>query len=170
MRNSEAIADNWAAKHGLGDYLVTGLAKITNSRSITPSTSNAIIDSAAIAILTVVTAGLAPLIMLLLFNPTKHIYDSPRERYTRIRNAVVLKLKDKSRPREEQKAILDRLTTIDNEIAETNAFDRGVWDVIYETLIPTGRQQKKLRRLHQAIETMGANDLYVTSAKLDRLK
>lgn len=171
-RNFEAMADNFAVRHGYPVDLVLSLDKMHTPVTgvLSPAQrASKVIYALMEFIAELVGTGLFWLSFLwLVCNPTKRIYDEPKARFTRIRNEMLSSLRDRSvSPARRAKVVKD--IEVVNRVISQYTTNRTLLEVTYEFLTPTGRKGKNLRRLHQVYEELANNSLYSSTAKLESL-
>lgn len=147
-RLAEALADQFAARWGMGANLVTAMGKLYKARGIlgpagyTPKWLGIGCNILNIALLpfTSVTRGVAAVVVDTVYNVAKSMmisgtlasinfiigegkYDDPRNRYLAIRRESVSALKDRDLPDDVRRQILADIAMIDGEINNIHGYD-----------------------------------------------
>lgn len=177
--SSEFMADQFAARHGAGRHLMTGLNKFQ-----TLFGGDRAYDSAPLyyfkQLLSIVIQFMPPFNIILIplniigillggdSNDAGGIYDSPEARFRRIKHDTLARLKNRLISNDEKKRILADLDAM--EKAMEGIKDRREWrEYIATTLIPVYRKYRKTKLLQQQLEILANNPLFVRSAELATL-
>lgn len=170
-RNFEAMADNYAVRHGYPVSLVTGLDKMYTpapASSVGIRTRNCLFGLLEF-IAELVGTGLFWLSFLwLIVNPTYKIYDEPKMRFIRIRNEMLSSLRNRKVSSARRQKLVHDIELVDKVIAKYSV-NRSLLEVTYEFLTCEGRRGKNLRRLHQVYEALNANTLYASTVKIESM-
>lgn len=166
---AEQMADMFAARHGLGKEIVTGLNKLTTGRPLPPIVKLGLNVITGILSLPAIIITL-PIIALTccfgqFFGGT---YDRPKDRFIRVRNQVINSLKDQSLSRQVKRDILDNLETIDSIINNT-ANSYQIVEKIGFIIRGSQRDRFRNKKLQQQLESLLDNTLYSAAAKLETM-
>ena len=178
----EFLADQYAARHGAGRHLATGLEKLYKgnwniSFRSTPSYLameglKAFLVIAPIALAIMGTAGMGFAVMigagLMAMDADNPTYDRPGERLKRIRDQVVTNLKDKKLSKNEVANLEADLVAIDIVLNDAN--DRRQWiGAVYDVVSSSGRKARSQELLQKELEDIAVNELFVKAAQLQNL-
>lgn len=188
MRSSEVVADQFAARHGAGRDMVTGLAKIY--RYAVPETQTTLFAHAIgelikifrLAIMPVVLALFHPalgVVMLIavatgwlgyltLANPEFKIYDDPRERLDRIRKDLIQSLKSvryDRHTREELVRDIEDIADLSKAFHDHRTFANFLWIYVGSAR----RRSFKQMRFEQELEKIVNNEIFVKASQLQSL-
>lgn len=174
-RGSEVLADQFAARHGLGMDLVTGLDKINRlygSMAYSNTSTWVMVEVVKVlAFLTMPLAGpLGAMFMagVLLTNPTRNEYDPPYQRGKRIRDQVVSALKEPKITKDRRRDLLEQIDSIDDVLVEIN--DRSTfYEFLWSKVLPWGTKTNDKENLQRTLETLMNNDMFVSSQRLRNL-
>ena len=175
----EYLADQYAARHGAGRYLATGLEKIYKSignisfRS-TPTylameALKVFLIISPIIVLTITgSMFISPLslsIVLMMLDSDNPTYDRPGERIKRIRDQIVENLKDKKLDKDDIERLNADIAAIDiilKEVDDRRQFISVLWDIVSST----SRKARNQESLQKELEDLIVNDLFVMASKL----
>ena len=171
----EYLADQYAARHGAGRYLATGLEKIYKSiGNISFRSTPTYLAMEALKVLLIISPimllitaesmlGLGMVLMMLdSDNPT---YDRPGERIKRIRDQIVENLKDKKLDKDDIERLNADIAAIDvilKEVDDRRQFISVLWDIVSST----SRKARNQESLQKELEDLIVNDLFVMASKL----
>ena len=181
----EALADNYAARLGLGKELVTGLEKIYREFGAAEFSSGARIATTMFDIYSVVSIigsvivmGSNPIMgalylglnMLGLYarldgRDHNNVYDKLTIRFKRVKEQIIQYLKDKSLPAADVKRSLESVAHIEKTIAQISEY-KGFLPAIFNMVDPASRAVNSARDIQQNLEAMVANDMYLKAAAL----
>lgn len=179
--NCEALADNFAARFGLGRALVTGLDKLSvkdpdyrRNRSSTIMTAMA--GTAYMILVTVGVALFSPalsalygaVILAALFlssgeSARDYTYDRLRVRYLRIREQMVHSLKDRKVPNLDK--ILADIKVVDDILAGMREYN-GFIDAVFNVIFTKDKEAVKTAAIQRQLEEIANNDLFIKAAQL----
>ena len=175
--NFENLADSFCARMGVSQDLVTGLHKM-HKRFGTVGNTNSLYYSTMLfaellfAIMTISFFGIMGVmivvfILTVLFNSDlkQMTYDFPIERYNRIKNNILISLKNQSLPNEFTKDLIAQYTFIDEIIQKSQNF-KSIYEHISDYILPTNRANAYYIELQSTIENMLSNRLFLKSAQL----
>lgn len=180
---SEFMADQFATRHGGGEYLVTGLAKMfrlygTSSTKSKPLFWLSFIIEAGIAFtaasgliaagLPGILVGVLVLALALWLDPTYNIYDNDMERFRKIKQEMIIRLKDRDLPADIRASTLDSIKTIDETLNGMNN-NRTFMQMVTIVMRPGVRKAVKQEEIQQVLSSTMNNDLFKASAKLDSI-
>lgn len=174
LKGAEYLADQFAARHGAARANVTGLTKTAmygSSLSLRSNGTFVIVEAIkAVVWLTASTATLGgaawvTIIYGIIANPVADRYDTPKDRFTRIKHQVIEALKDPENSPERRKALLEDIEVIER-IEETVTNRRTLFEYIFTNIVPSHKKQWKQQVLQQELEAIAANPLFIASAKL----
>lgn len=170
LRSCEQLADQFVTRHGCGGRdLASALDKMYRkfwSRSAMSTTEYTIWECTKLIMF---LAGLflipLPLIVfLLVFNPTRKIYDDPAARLTFIRQQMTDALKDKSLDDKRRAQILEDIAAV--AVLEANLDDkRTLLELFWTTLMPSGRAALSQEATQKQVEALLNNELFVAASK-----
>ena len=181
----EALADNYAARLGLGKELVTGLEKLYREFGAAEFSSFARIAATMLDIYSVVSMigaviamGSNPIMgalylglnMLGLYarldgRDHNNVYDKLTIRFKRVKEQIIQYLKDKSLPAADVKRSLESVAHIEKTIAQISEY-KGFLPAIFNMVDPASRAVNSARDIQQNLEAMVANDMYLKAAAL----
>lgn len=181
----EALADNYAARLGLGKELVTGLEKLYREFGAAEFSSVARIAATMLDIYSVVSIigsviamGSNPIMgalylglnMLGLYarldgRDHNNVYDKLTIRFKRVKEQIIQYLKDKSLPAADVKRSLESVAHIEKTIAQISEY-KGFLPAIFNMVDPASRAVNSARDIQQNLEAMVANDMYLKAAAL----
>lgn len=180
----EALADNFAARMGLGRELVTGLEKIHKlygSPEYSGSTRFLINLIELLLITYFMCLGfvggpvVAIILGLLIFftitwtssdgSMSSNIYDKLQIRYKRIREQLVSRLKVKSLDPAIVKKTLADLEVVDKAVAEASNFTTFL-GVVGNIIYPSNWVLTSRKNTQRLMEELASNDLFVKAAQL----
>ena len=172
-RGFESLSDNFAAQHGCGLALVYALDSMPGMSLRKMGTAGDLIANTALLALELGTIILNPAfaavigaMVIACYDPAGIIYDDPKDRYRRISDALVDKLRQN---RAGDNTILARDITEIQKVMSQYTNSRGQLQTLYEYFTPGGRNNLSVRELNQTLEELNANLLYVSAAKLKAL-
>lgn len=174
--NFEYLADNFATRFGLGKDLVSGLNRIHEKYDLSLVTSRTafytlhLFDLIFTAAALTVTGPLGFIILGLMFMSSGKgnanlTYDIPKDRYNRIRNAIVDNLKDPQLPKEYSAELLKQFDYID-EVMQNSITRESILEMLANVVKPDSREAVYYVGLQQQAENALNNILFVKSAKL----
>lgn len=180
---SEFMADQFATRHGGGEYLVSGLAKMyrlygTNSMKSKTMFWLSFIKDAAVTILIAISFTSVNILGMAIFvaamalavwlDPTYSIYDNDMERFRKIKQDLIIRLKDRDIPSDVRSMTLDTIKTIDETLSVMNN-NRTFSQMVTLILRPGVRKAVKQEEIQQVLSSTMNNDLFKASAKLDSI-
>jgi len=164
----EYLSDQFAARHGAGRSLVSALDKL-NRHYGDASTSSygeflfvSIMDLAGSTTLSNFTSGLFLLITLSISGRPNSEYDNPKDRMIRIRQDMVVQLKNKDLPKGLSIRLKEDLKSIDRKI-ELITNKTALVDKLLMLVSPSKKQQSEQIAFQKELEGLVNNDLYVKS-------
>lgn len=184
LRNCEFLADQFAVRQGAGRYLATAVDRLQRLYHKESYRSNAgyamveagkaammiltafLITTTAVATMTLSLAGL--LMMLSLSNPEARLYDQPSERLGRMKNDLVQILKDLTVPQEVRNRLLMDIEVIDG-LRDQMRDRRSLFNYLWIVVSSKRREQFNQLKLHQELEGLINNNLFVHATKLQSL-
>ncbi len=163
----EALSDQYAARHGAGGHLATALATIyRGSFNISFRCLPIYLAMEAVKLLTLINPAL--FLLLTLLDSPSELYDTPGDRFKRIRNQVAENLRDKDLSKEDVVRLNEDLKVLDQLIASVND-RRQLLGVIWDVVSPNSRKGRNQRILQQDLEALASNDLFVAATNLKQL-
>ena len=175
---SEHIADEYAARHGAGRYLITALEKLHKSgfdKSFRSTPIFLLFEIFKILLLvgSIVIANSSlfqvAIFVLIMDGQSRNIeHGTPEQRFKRVRNQVVENLKDRNLSAEDHKRLTDDLVVIDKSL-ETCNDRRQFINVILDFVIPSRKDAYKQEQLQADLEDIAANELFRKAADLNQL-
>lgn len=181
----EALADNYAARLGLGKELVTGLEKLYREFGAAEFSFRARIAATMLDIYSVVSMigaviamGSNPIMGALYLGLNmwglyarldgrdhNNVYDKLTIRFKRVKEQIIQYLKDKSLPAADVKRSLESVAHIEKTIAQISEY-KGFLPAIFNMVDPASRAVNSARDIQQNLEAMVANDMYLKAAAL----
>lgn len=183
QRGWEFASDQFAARMGGGRYVVSGLHSIQlkyreyNQQSYFAHVATNVMKSFALVAGSVLTLGLIPLLMFLMGDPfsleVRHdgvdmqprTYDSPKERFTRVKHELIAALRDVKISKERTEELVKDIQFIEsvvNSITERPSFTVSLWALFSVS----GRNARNNVKVQQALEVLANNEMYVAAAQL----
>ncbi|QKE54613.1 putative virion structural protein [Salmonella phage vB_SalM_SA002] len=162
---SEQMADMFAARHGGGAAIVTGLNRM-NKLFTPPTWYRAIERAQGILAFVMLSPITVPLFLVGVFvnDFVSGTYDLDKDRFIRIRNEAIASLKDQSLSSDEKKTIMSEIDTI-NEIIKSTDNDWSFAGKVAMLVRSSQRTQSRQKNLLQDLEALTNNPLYVAAAK-----
>lgn len=186
MRSSEVVADQFAARHGAGRHIVTGLYKMHASAHDTrlkPVWMHFVSEVVKIGVyvgITVTgaaaslpTAGVYLLISAAIYlglaNPELKIYDDPKERFERVKHDLIQSLKTQRYSPKERQILVDDIAEIE-AVIKTMHNRRTFMNTIWILVTPNRRRQYSQMKIEQELEKLVDNDIFVRAAQLQSIQ
>lgn len=182
--SAEQLADQFAARHGAGRAVVTGLDRLNRRFGVKSlqNTSTWVMSESVRSLFQIFTlvsgtiaspvlGGIALAVFGLTFvfmNPYEDSYDRPVDRFVRIRNDLVAALKDTGLSPLARKTIEADIATIDGVTQvykDRDSFYQTVWRWFH----PKGAQQVQQKQLLKQVEELLSNDLFLKASQLQTL-
>lgn len=176
---SEFLADQFAARHGCGRHLMTGLNKFVMlfGGEIAHQSQGLFIFNQLISIALMFVPPICffaiPINIIGILvggfgDDGDNTYDTPEVRFRRIKHDAVNRLKNRYITKEERRRILADIEAM--EKAMEGIKDKREWrEYIATTIIPVYRRHRKTKMLQQQLEQLANNPLFVRSAELATL-
>jgi len=168
----ESLSDQFSMRHGSGVdgvKMMDILYKNSGASAYSSTLGHVIFTLFKVLMFIIFTFFTFGLPLLILFiNPAEKIYDEPEARMKRMRNDFVMGLKSPNISDEEKKKIAQDVKDIDDIIRDLND-KRGLIELFYTSCTPEGRRQFSQMRFQQDVERLMANDLLVSSTRLQSL-
>jgi Zn-dependent protease with chaperone function len=168
----EALADQFAARHGFAVPLATGLDRLQRRYGHAQYRTNVthiMMEALKLGLFMGSVVGFLGLPLIILFTGlTPSLYDKPKERVDRIRNDLVVALKNKDLDEEYRTALLNDIEVIDklqSKVGENETLFELYWKHVH----PSGRSKVKHTELQQELEALASNELYVAAATLSNI-
>jgi len=183
----ESLSDDFAARFGYGEQLVTGLEKFYKTGFPSPERSKFmwvflhivevsflcieltwIFEALALGSFpTVVIAGLFIAMRFYMDSDSgeDRVYDKLKDRYTRVRQQMIEMLKDTSMGREESRDLVSSIERVDDIIKQTGEY-KSIYNLLAKLLIPDSRKVANYVDEQRAIESLAFNDMFLQAAKL----
>lgn len=176
--NSEWVADDFATRHGAGDHITTGLSKMIDKNSTARVAFNVITILGHYVWPTVMLGPLGVALSALFFvsnifvevheQKTKR-YDLDAERFKRIKNTIVLKLRTGDSFSKQQ--LLECLGSIDtierciNTVKSEKPLISKLHSAIATLVNKDMSLSKKQEEFQKGLEALANNDLYIKAFK-----
>ena len=174
VNSAEYLADQFAARHGAGKSIVTGLDKLFKQYGM-DRRGRAINDNITWVIwllLTITTGGIFVLVILLSMfvqDRSSMIYDTEHARFNRVRMQLIEKLKEEDLTREIRATISEEIKVIDKCLVDySDDLDRIEKLAYY--FRSNYRDQVTFERLQKDLESLASNDMFVMANRLRVLK
>ncbi len=180
---SEALADAFCVRFGLGREIVSGLAKIHKAYG-SPEYSNfmrvySLIHQTMVfyvgpvaMILFGLTSTAALIVVFGLFaffvsgeNIRNFTYDDLRVRYLRVKEQIIESLKNNKLSKTDKQTQLAAISFIEKQIQEVKSVP-DIFRVSANFLLPSNRRAKKAIELQRELEQLSANDIFAKAAEL----
>ena len=181
INSFEAMADQFAGRHGCGRDLVTGLDKMSKGSIHRRGwTSYMFFEFSKIAMglagVAAIATGVTPIAMgvafvlttLILADSHNEWYDKTGYRFRRIRNDLIEMLKDPGVSKEESARIRYDIDEID-EINKKYKDHTQLIGLVYDYLIPSGISKRKDIEFQQVLESMSANQMFYYANRLKNI-
>lgn len=175
---AEYLADQFATRLGAGQYVVTGIDKLSRQYKILGRAINSvwyggwtlyfIISSGVASIIPISIFYLLSLIINVLSNTKANKYDDDYNRYTRIRLQNTEALKNRDLTTEEKNFYLQQNEIIENVISNYND-NKGFIDTLSYWVKPGYRKAHDFEVLQKNLERLAGNKLFDKAAKLSTL-
>jgi hypothetical protein len=175
--NTEALADNFAAKFGLGSEIVTALSKlhgIYEDRKAFYEGIDYLAQGFVLLFYSYLFSVSIPLFLVIFFYNLysvseinkSYTYDDIIDRYKRIRNAMVRMVVNIEKVNlDRAKSIYKEIELIDRMIEQT-PIPKDVMKMISNIVIPGSMDAMYYKDLNRMIEDGLSNDLYVQALKI----
>ena len=173
--NFEYLSDEFATRHGAGRDIVTALDKLHKFGSYEMAYRSLpkylMMEVAKVVLLLHPATCIFALLGIWGDNSDNdNVYDLAPDRFRRVRNQLIERVKLKNIPKEHQEQLLQDIAVIDDVIVKLND-RRTVTTLILEkvfTFTKTSRRRKQLE-LQRELEALAFNNLFIKSAQLDSL-
>lgn len=193
INSCEYLADEFAARHGAGKYLITAMDKM-GEYDTSMSTSEYLelnfgsMMSLAFLLITPLTmgagavglmtgAGISGIISLIwtaiglssenTYRDTHDIYGNDFTRFSRVKHQMIQRLKDNTISKDERDVLLEHLDVVTPIIEKNLVHDKTkLRNKIAMFFSSTHKRDFEYMRLQKDLELLGNNDLYVMSQKL----
>jgi hypothetical protein len=181
----EALADNYAARLGLGKELVTGLEKLYREFGAAEFSTGARIAATMMDVYSIVS--MIGAVFLMASNPVvsalylglnvlglyarldgrdhNNVYDKLSVRFKRVKEQIIQYTKDRNLPSAEVKRCLESVAHIEKTIAQISEY-KGFLPAIFNLIDPASRAVNSARDIQKNLESMVANDMYLKAAAL----
>lgn len=176
--SAEYLADQFATRLGAGQYLVTGIDKLSRHYKTLGRVFNSvwyggwslyfIISLTPASIVSISIIYLFLLIIKVLSNTKANKYDDDYNRYTRIRLQNTEALKNRDLTTEEKNFYLKQNEIIENVISNYND-NKGFIDTLSYWVKPGYRKAHDFEVLQKNLERLAGNKLFDKAAKLSTL-
>lgn len=178
INSFEALADQFAARHGAGRDMVTGLHKMSEGSidrrgnveyffvelmKVTYGVLGIAAASMGMLASSLVMFTLAA--SFIMVDSHNEWYDKTGYRFKRIRNQLVEMLKDKDLDKKDAERIREDIDVIDNVTAHYKDHVQFV-GLIFDYLIPSGIGKRKDIAFQQSLEEMSSTRLFYLASKL----
>jgi hypothetical protein len=168
LRACEQLADQFAARHGAGCDLVTGLDRMWRVYNVSSTISPAMhvfIEVAKITGMLISIIGVPCLaIYIMIANPMQKTYDDPAQRIAFIKQQLITELKSERTTDLRRVSLLGDIAVIEG--IEDGLTDRRTFiEWMITNLQPTARRSLKSEQVQKQIEALANNDLFVHAAK-----
>lgn len=167
MTSWEALSDQFANRFQAGRDLVTALDKIHRSQFNISNRHISVFLAVEALKITLLFIALPVAMMMVLFDTPDRSYDTPKDRFRRIRNDLVEQLKNKELPKETVARMQEDIATIDAVMAPME--DRRQWFGVLAEQWPSLRKQRNQKLLQQELEALAVNELFEKAAHLRTL-
>lgn len=162
---SEQMADMYAARHGGGAAIVSGLNRM--HKLFTPSVfERGVMRVQGLLAFVMLSPIVVPLFLVGIFTNdfVSGTYDLDKDRFIRVRNESIAALKDPDLTSDEKKTIMSEIDTI-NEIIKTTDNAWSIAGKVAFLVRSSQRTQARQKNLLQDLEALTNNPLYVAAAK-----
>lgn len=178
INSFEAMADQFAGRHGCSRDLVTGLDKLmVGSIHRRGWTSYIFFEFSKIALglagVAAIATGVTPIALgvsfllttLIIADSQNEWYDKTGYRFRRIRNDLVEMLKDPGLDKTDSARVRGDIDTID-ELNKKYKDHTQLLGLVYDYLIPSGISKRKDIEFQQQLETLSANHMFYYANRL----
>lgn len=187
----EAMADNFAARLGLGRELVSGLEKLyktygaaefSQSMRILITVFDTLTVASIVGSVAVLTGGgnvvMAGFYLTLnIFSiwsrldgrDHNNVYDKLSVRFKRIKEQITIYLKDNKLPAKDVKIALQSLANIEKTISEVSEY-KGYLPAIFNLIDPASIKVNRAIDIQKKLESIAGNELYIKAAQLRTLE
>jgi hypothetical protein len=167
MTTWEALADQYATRMGAGRDVATGLAKLYRGGfNISFRSLPMYLAMEAFKLIAIVNPVI--FLALVLLDSPSELYDTPGDRFKRIRNQVAENLREPDLSKDDIARLNEDLRVLDDMIKTVND-RRQLINVIWDTVSPQSRKDRNQRLLQQNLEELAANDLFIAAVNLKQL-
>lgn len=162
---SEQMADMYAARHGGGAAIVSGLNRM-HKLFVPPTWYTVVAKMQALLAFALFFPITIPFFLagVMTNDFISGTYDLDKDRFIRVRNESIAALKDPDLTADEKKTILNEIEQMNKIIADTKN-DWSVAGRLAVLLRSSQRDQNRAKRLQQDLEALLNNPLYATAAK-----
>ena len=180
--DSEQLADQFANRFGVGDALVTSLAKLHGDYNNGPRNPSLEILISVISVVIVLVGLLFSLVLLPIFltfvmivllvgGPDSNAitYDTKLRRYQRIKNDMIKIIRTTDLDNNIIKNFIKEIDVID-KIMEKSKSEITLMDKIADKVFPFNSKIANFKKLEELLEDISENNLYIASNKLRTLK
>lgn len=173
-RTWEALADQYVSRLGAPVELAKGLdliMRMYGDPSYRSTFKHIMMEVLAVTVATVFTAGIAPLLVILLGIVTDRsieLYDSTPKRFERLRLDVVQQLKDKKLPAPLRERLLNELKEMDKLMSTVTEREHAM-DALYVFFSTNTRKGRARAGVIQGLEKLANNDLFAFHHKFNQL-
>lgn len=171
----EALADSFATRHGAGKYLITATDKIYKHYGVNvrekyaASIVKQVVATAFLLVAaylsTVLAVLIGGLVILAVFFPYDTENDSYKNRIIRIRNDMMEAIKDKRLAKNKLAEYVNELDEVNAMIATVTEHKPWLARVIAFISVSARKHNAQMEEI-QELESLLANDLYLSAAKL----
>ena len=180
--DSEQLADQFANRFGVGDALVTSLAKLHGDFNRGPRNPSLEILLSVISLAIILVGLLFSLVLLPIFlifiiivllvggpDSNANVYDTKIRRYQRIKNDMIKIIRTTDLDNSIIKTIIEEIDIVD-KIMEKSKSEITLMDKIADKFFPFNSKISNFKKLEELLEDMSENNLYLASNKLRTLK
>ena len=176
-RTWEALADQFASRHGAHIHLTSALDKIYRRYGDRAYYSTPkfllvevvkVVSVVMLLVLSIYTRNLGLLLAvfnILISNPFTDTYDRPKDRITRIREDLIGRLRERDITDHERRSIIEDTKFIDDVLLDMKNRDT-FWQSVWKYLSSDTSSQVAKMEFYKKIESLANNNLYLLSAKL----
>lgn len=169
----ESLADQFSSRHGGGRHtieLLYNLYRLVGHQTLLSRRAHLSLETSRMAIM-VLGATFVPAlafmigaVFLIHLIDIGDVYDTPPDRFKRIRRDMVDSLKNNNVGTEERKRIQDDIARIDELIEKVNDH-RNFFDAFWDFTIPSRRKRVSQLKFQQDVEDLLNNDLYYRASQ-----
>lgn len=165
----EQLSDEFATRHGGGRDLASLLSKVMRKygdRGVSNTAEYLVLETMKLSmfVLTLIFIPPTAIGLAVMFYPGGEIYDEPTVRLSKLRNQLIMRLKDKKLPgrlRQDYVADIEAIKVLESELNDRKTFYR----YFIETVLPSRRKMRKQIEIQIELEQMASNELFLQASK-----
>lgn len=175
IKSWEFLADQFAIRHGAGRYLAEGFYHFDKYIGVLKTTKeDRMISAVSVLLINMllipVGIGIVTSIFSLFYDfrlPLK-VHDEDRDRITRIRNDMMMRLKNPDLSEAIKKSYITDIDRI-NELLKTMEDTRSLMETFWDYVRPLRKNAREQQVFQQKMEYISSNPIYLSASKLSTL-